>query len=186
MRRSVYEQVGGIDPSFTTSEDYDLCLKLSEATDIYHLPKPLYFYRRHSGNVTNNQIDTIRCTHQAIQNALHRRGLDPHYHLKVTPTFTLQPKPSTQTLPTPPLQPLTPLSLEPLVSIIIPAHNAAPRLTPCLQSCIQQTYPNLEIHLIDNGSTDNTLAIAREIAQTCPRPFQIHHCPLRGARSPLA
>ncbi|UBF30713.1 glycosyltransferase family 2 protein (plasmid) [Kovacikia minuta CCNUW1] len=93
----------------------------------------------------------------------------------------MQPKPSTQTLPTPPLQPLTPLSLEPLVSIIIPAHNAAPRLTPCLQSCIQQTYPNLEIHLIDNGSTDNTLAIAREIAQTCPRPFQIHHCPLRGA-----
>ena len=181
MRRSVYEQVGGIDPSFTTAEDYDLCLKLSEVTDIYHLPKPLYFYRRHSGNVTNNQIDTIRCTHQAISNALQRRGLDPHYHLNVTPTFILQPKPTPQTLPTPPLQPLTPLSLEPLVSILIPTYNAAPRLTPCLQSCIHQTYPNLEILLIDNGSTDNTVEIAQAIAQTSTRPLQIHHCPQRGA-----
>ena len=42
LRRSVYEQVGGIDPTFTTSEDYDLCLRRSEVTDIYHLPQPLY------------------------------------------------------------------------------------------------------------------------------------------------
>jgi glycosyltransferase involved in cell wall biosynthesis len=59
IRRTCYEQVGGIDPSFTTAEDYDLCLKLSEITDFYHLPRSLYFYRRHSGNATNNQVEMI-------------------------------------------------------------------------------------------------------------------------------
>ena len=51
MRRSVYDQGGGIDPTFAWAEDYDLCLKLSEVTNIYHLPKPLYYYRRHVGNI---------------------------------------------------------------------------------------------------------------------------------------
>jgi glycosyltransferase involved in cell wall biosynthesis len=181
IRRSIYEQVGGIDPTFTTAEDYDLCLKISEITDIYHLPKALYYYRRHSGNVTNQQLEVIRSAHQAITNALHRRGLDQHYHLKVTPTFSLRPKPAPQSLPTPPLEPLAPNALAPLVSIIIPAYNAAPRLHHCLQSCIHQTYPNLEIILVDNGSIDNTIQIAQEIAQTTTRPIQIHHCPQRGA-----
>ena len=181
LRRSVYEQVGGIDPTFTTSEDYDLCLKLSEVTDIYHLPQPLYFYRRHAANITNNKLEVIHSAHRAISNALQRRGLDPHYHLNVSPTFTLLPQPSVKALPTPPLPPTAPLDLKPLVSIIIPAYNAVPRLRFCLQSVLQQTYPNLEIILVDNGSTDDTVAIAQTLAATTDRPFHIHHCPQPGA-----
>ena len=181
LRRSVYEQVGGIDPTFIASEDYDLCLKLSEVTDFYHLPKPLYFYRRHSGNVTNNQVELIGSVHQAITNALQRRGLDQHYHLKISPTFSLRPKPTVQALETPPIQPLAPASLEPLVSIIIPAFNAAPRLPFCLQSCLAQTYPNLEVLIVDNGSTDETVAIAEAVIAASERPMQLLHCPQRGA-----
>lgn len=181
IRRSCYDQVGGIDTTIACAEDYDLCLKLSEVTEIHHLPKPLYFYRRHTHNVTNNQVEVIQSTHQAIQNALHRRGLDVNYNLKITASFSLHSKPTNQK-PSPLLELEIPLgSLEPLVSIIIPAYNAISRLQQCLQSCLNQTYPNLEIILVDNGSTDDTVQIAQTILQKSNRPFHILHCPQRGA-----
>ncbi len=82
MRRR-YEQVGGIDPTFQWAEDYDLCLKIFEVTQIYHLPKPLYFYRCHSDNITNNQIESIRWAEVAIRQALVRQGLNERYGLEV-------------------------------------------------------------------------------------------------------
>ena len=47
-----------------------------------------------------------------------------------------------------------------LVSIIIPAHNAAAWLAATIRSAQEQTWPELEIIIIDDGSTDKTLAIA--------------------------
>lgn len=50
-----------------------------------------------------------------------------------------------------------------LVSILIPCHNAAPWLAATLESALAQTWPHTEIILIDDGSTDNSLAIARRL-----------------------
>ncbi|MFN7116756.1 MAG: glycosyltransferase family 2 protein [Saprospiraceae bacterium] len=50
-----------------------------------------------------------------------------------------------------------------LVSIIIPFYNAQHFLTDTLNSVLQQTYSNLEIILINDGSTDNSLEIATGI-----------------------
>jgi len=47
----------------------------------------------------------------------------------------------------------------PLISVIIPCYNAERSLEKCLTSVIQQSYNNLEIILIDDGSTDNTSKI---------------------------
>lgn len=47
----------------------------------------------------------------------------------------------------------------PLISVIIPCYNAERTLEKCLTSVIQQFYNNLEIILIDDGSTDNTSKI---------------------------
>jgi GT2 family glycosyltransferase len=82
MRRRVYDQVGGVDPTFRYGEDYDLCLKLSEVTAIGHIPEPLYFHRRHAQNITTNQLEAIRWAEIAIRNALTRRGWDTHYRLE--------------------------------------------------------------------------------------------------------
>lgn len=49
----------------------------------------------------------------------------------------------------------------PLVSILIPAHNAAPWLAQTLESALAQTWPRIEIIVVENNSTDDTLAVAR-------------------------
>ncbi len=49
----------------------------------------------------------------------------------------------------------------PLVSILIPCYNAAPYLGDTLDSAFAQTHPDVEIILVDDGSSDGSLEIAR-------------------------
>ena len=50
------------------------------------------------------------------------------------------------------------------ISVIIPVYNVAPYLKQCVQSVIQQTYKDLQIILIDDGSTDGSDLIMEELA----------------------
>lgn len=61
------------------------------------------------------------------------------------------------------------MSETPLISLIIPAYNVAPYLPQCLDSAIGQTYPNLEIIVVNDGSTDQTPEIAHAYAGRDPR-----------------
>ncbi|MEY4765089.1 MAG: hypothetical protein RI907_1762 [Pseudomonadota bacterium] len=49
-----------------------------------------------------------------------------------------------------------------LVSVIVPCHNARRYIEAALASATSQTHPNLQIIVIDDGSTDDTAAIVRE------------------------
>ena len=51
--------------------------------------------------------------------------------------------------------------MAPLVSILIPAYNAEKWIRRTLKSALTQDYPNKEIILVDDGSTDQTLTIAK-------------------------
>jgi glycosyltransferase involved in cell wall biosynthesis len=52
----------------------------------------------------------------------------------------------------------------PLVSILIPAYNAEPWIADTIRSALAQDWPRKEIVVVDDGSRDRTLAIAREFA----------------------
>jgi glycosyltransferase involved in cell wall biosynthesis len=84
IRRSVYDFVGGINESFESIEDYDLCLRLSEVTQVWHLKKPLYYYRSHKDSLSHHkQIEQILLSHKAITQALERRGLSDNFEINV-------------------------------------------------------------------------------------------------------
>ena len=84
MRRSVYEQVGGINETFASIVDYELCLRLSEVAVIQQLRRPLYYYRTHDGNLSRQkQIELILLSQQAINQALERRGLSEQLESEV-------------------------------------------------------------------------------------------------------
>ena len=56
--------------------------------------------------------------------------------------------------------------MQPLVSILIPAFNAQEWMADTLRSALAQTWERKEIIIVDDGSTDQTLAIAgRAIAE---------------------
>ncbi len=53
----------------------------------------------------------------------------------------------------------------PLVSIIIPCYNNEEYIEECCESCINQSYKNIEIILVDDGSTDTSRALMDKIAE---------------------
>lgn len=63
---------------------------------------------------------------------------------------------------------------QPLISVIVPVYNTSPWLRKCMDSICNQTYPNLQIIAVDDGSTDNSLSILREYAAKDPRVEIIH------------
>ena len=48
---------------------------------------------------------------------------------------------------------------QPLISVVVPVYNVEGYLETCLNSLLAQTYPNIEILLVDDGSTDNSGAV---------------------------
>lgn len=63
---------------------------------------------------------------------------------------------------------------QPLVSVLIPAYNVAEYVERALDSLQNQTYKNLEVVVVDDGSTDETLAICQRYAEKDKR-FRIVH-----------
>ena len=52
-----------------------------------------------------------------------------------------------------------------LISVIIPVYNVSAYLPQCLNSVIGQTYQNLEIIVVEDGSSDGSLLICEEYAE---------------------
>ena len=63
---------------------------------------------------------------------------------------------------------------QPLISVIVPVYNVAEYLPECVDSIINQTYKNLEIILVDDGSTDACPDICDEYAKRDSRIRVIH------------
>ena len=59
------------------------------------------------------------------------------------------------------------------VSIIIPIYNTAETLEKCVGSVQMQSYANIEIILVDDGSSDNSGAICRQYAQGSRRSVEL-------------
>ena len=63
---------------------------------------------------------------------------------------------------------------EPLISVIVPIYNVEQYLENCINSILNQTYRNLEVILVDDGSPDNCGKICDRYSDKDPRIKVIH------------
>ena len=61
----------------------------------------------------------------------------------------------------------------PKISIIIPLHNAEAYILETLQSCLNQSYLNIEVIVVENGSTDNSFEIVETFASEKVKLYKI-------------
>lgn len=70
---------------------------------------------------------------------------------------------------------MRPTAVEGLVSTIIPVHNRPVLLREAVESVLRQSYRHTEIIVVDDGSTDDTLAVARALAADHVNPIHVLH-----------
>ena len=63
---------------------------------------------------------------------------------------------------------------EPTVSIIVSAYNVESYIQQCMDSILKQTYPNIEVICVDDGSTDASGEIIDQYAKADARILTIH------------
>lgn len=70
-----------------------------------------------------------------------------------------------------------------LVSVIVPTYNRATMITKTIQSLLNQTYKDIEIIVVDDGSTDDTEKVVRGIANQAAIPVRYFKKPNGGCSS---
>ncbi|MGN6396958.1 MAG: glycosyltransferase family 2 protein [Mucilaginibacter sp.] len=73
--------------------------------------------------------------------------------------------------------------MDPLVSVIIPVYNSEKYLRSAVESVLQQTYKNIELILVDDGSTDDSPVIAQSLAAENVKVFHQPNCGASVARN---
>ena len=76
-------------------------------------------------------------------------------------------------------------SMKPLVSVIIPLYNHARFIQSCLQSVYDQSYNNLEIVLVNDGSQDQSPQVARRYLKQSPYPYTFIDQENQGAHAAI-
>ncbi|MCX2899892.1 glycosyltransferase family 2 protein [Pseudomonas mandelii] len=71
----------------------------------------------------------------------------------------------------------------PLVSIVAPCYNAEKYLEEAIKSIFAQDYPNFEVIIVDDGSSDNSVAMLRQLQQT--HDFQLYTQANQGVSAAL-
>lgn len=75
--------------------------------------------------------------------------------------------------------------MNPLISIIVPVYKAETTLRRCVDSLLQQSYQNVEIVLVDDGSPDDSPAICDEYSRRehCVRTIHLQNGGVSNARN---
>ena len=75
--------------------------------------------------------------------------------------------------------------MEPLISVIVPIYNAEQYIDRCIKSILKQTYSNLEVLLIDDGSSDGSSSICKqyELSDNRVHYYHQHNSGVSAARN---
>jgi hyaluronan synthase len=70
------------------------------------------------------------------------------------------------------------IETEPLISIIVPVKNEEENIENCIKSCVDSSYKNKEIIVVNDGSTDRTPSILESLRKENPNSLRILHLPI--------
>jgi GT2 family glycosyltransferase len=164
MRRSLVEEVGGFDPEFEGSQDWDLVLRVTErAAAVLHVPRVLYHWRMletsAAGGGEAAKPWAFEAGKRAVQAHCERIGLQARVERDPVDAGVYHLEPELQS--------------EPLVSIVIPTNGQVREIryepvvlaNNCVRSIVEQsTYENYEIVVvIDESTPRNVFGELKEI-----------------------
>jgi FkbM family methyltransferase len=129
-RKSLHSEFGCFDETLSSAGDWDFWLRISSKYKFKHIPEflGLYYYNKHG-------IEHGRKIHSLYERYIVGRRYGNPY-ISVIPLYHSKDNP--------------------LVSVIMPAYNAAEYIAEAIESVLIQNYRNFELIIVDDGSTDNT------------------------------
>ena len=154
VKKTLAEEAGLFDDEMNGAQDYDFIFRCSEiAEKIVRVPGVLYHWRTHEASTSDNPMSkgyAYEAGRKAIEAHLLRTGTEGKVErLKDFGFYRVR----------------YPVWGEPLVSVIIPNKDQADALESCIESVLDTGYPNLEIIVAENGSTERaTFEYYRKIA----------------------
>ena len=155
LRRNVAREVGGFQPRFDGSQDYDLLLRVIERTNrILHIPRVLYHWRRSdnsSASDVRQKPGQLEASLQAIEAYLKRRGEQAHVavHWRSHGFYVRRE-----------------LREAKQISVIIPSLRGSGSLERCLRSLVSRTsYPNHKIVVVQTGQGDKIAEAVTDFSQ---------------------
>lgn len=162
-RRSLHEEYGYFDPSFKVSGDWEFFVRVSQTHEFVRCRNPLGLYYHNpkslerSAGTRAKEDQFIRQLYAKNWNTVIRRPFDPQTDSAFPETAE------------------TPMDPNPLVSVCLVAYNTESYIAQAIESVLCQTYPNLELIIVDDGSTDRTASIVRTYTDPRIRFLQQDH-----------
>jgi GT2 family glycosyltransferase len=168
IKKSLLDQIGLFQGEYNGAQDYDLFLRATEAARrVCHIDDVLYNWRvieTSTAFSSESKSYTAEAGKAALEASIARRGVGAHAEMGVLPNYYRV----AYDIPDP----------RPLISVMIPNHNEKAALKTCLDSIRRKSsYPNYEILIVENNSTQPALLRYYESLQNDPRVRVIgwHH-----------
>jgi glycosyltransferase involved in cell wall biosynthesis len=179
-RKSLFENIGGYDESLAY-EDWDFLLKASKWTDFGFLNKSLVKYRMHELNMhkslKNNErfVDsTLRILFREAQTSENIR-IKENLAKEICKMLIINESKGIEYLNVFQKRYSRNKVSDPLVSILITSYQTEEFILSCIRTQLLQTYSNIEIVLVDDGSKDQTIKLAKSIEDDRIRIFSLEH-----------
>jgi GT2 family glycosyltransferase len=166
FRRELVQRLGGLRPGYEGSQDYDLILRVTEASDrIAHIPRPLYSWGEAPTSVVadpGSKPYAHEAGRRALRDALARRGVRGDVVDGLGAPYRYRVKREIQGTP--------------LVSVVIPTRDNWRLLDRCLRGLETRTaYRALEVLVVDNDSREpDTVSYLARLSHRVvryPHPF---------------
>ena len=143
VKKSLAEEAGGFDPDMSGAQDYDFIFRCTEKAErIVRVPRVLYHWRTHEASTADNPMSktyAYEAGERAIEGNLRRMGHEGKVEqLQDFGFYRVR----------------YPVKGQPKVSVIIPNKDQVDALTTCVESLLDTGYPNLEIIIVENGSSE--------------------------------